>query len=258
MSMKKLLMRSDVVAVLRDMDERNVLVDLEPSLAELRMPVRKGYNHKDNLTHSIQVLENAIAREVAGPDLILRTAALFHDIGKPATRKFGARGSVTFEGHEHVGARMMNKILSAHGYSKAEKNEIFKLVAFHMRSHGFTSEMWTDSAVRRLATEVGSPVTLDRLVILFYADVTTKFPAKKANLHASVDALVDALNEVARKDARKALRPAVDGNFVMSEYGLAPGAELGRVMRFLNSDEGVHLSKDEVLNVLSEKFGLSK
>ncbi len=253
-TLREILISEDPVEVLRSFDVSGKLTSLEPSLTQLRMEIPSGYHHKDNLTHSLQVLENAIARETNGPDLILRTAALFHDIGKPATRKFGKKGVVTFENHETVGAFQVRKILKQHGYTKAEIQEIAKIVAFHMRSHGFTSELWTDSAVRRLMAEVGDETTMERLIVVFYADITTKFEHKRKALHASVDNLVEEMRKVREKDARKALRPAVDGNELMEMFDLKPGPELGKMMKFLNSDEGVHLTKEEALEAVRERF----
>lgn len=252
--LKTLLMQEDVVATLRGLDKSGKLRTVEPTLAELRMSIPKGYHHKDNLTHSLQVLENAIAFEENGPDLILRAAALFHDIGKPATRKFGVKGSVTFDGHETVGAFIVRKVLKKHGFTREEIAEIAVLVAFHMRSHGFTSEKWTDSAVRRLMAEVSSEETMTRLVAIFYSDVTTRFEDKKKSLHASVDGLVEAMKLVRAKDARDSLRPAIDGHFVMETFDIKRGPELGRIMKFLNSDEGIFLSKDDAVAEIRKRF----
>lgn len=240
--------------VLQSMDQSGTLAALEPSLAALRMPMRAGYHHKDNLTHSLKVLANAIEREQDGVDLISRTAALFHDIGKPATRKFGSKGVVTFEGHEMVGAKMVRTILKTHGYTKPEINEISKLVAFHMRSHGYTPELWTDSAVRRLIADVGDETTMNRLFILFYSDVTTQYDNKRAKLHADVDKLAAAVQEVTASDARKAQRPAVNGNDIMNRFNLTPGPQLGAIMKWLNSDEGIQLTVEEAYQAVETRF----
>lgn len=253
-SLKSILLSADPVGVLREFDASGKLQELEPSLAGLRMSIPAGYHHKDNLTHSLQVLQNAIDRETEGTDLVLRTAALFHDVGKPDTRKFGRKGLVTFDGHETVGAYQIRKILKRHGYEKSQIEEIAKIVAFHMRSHGFTAEQWTDSAVRRLMTEVGDAKTMQRLVVVFYADITTKYDDKRQKLHASVDELVKAMAAVRDADARKALRPAVDGHEIMTTFQLSPGPELGKVMKFLNSDEGVKLTKEEALAEVRARF----
>lgn len=253
LSLKELLLSSDPVSELRSLIATGVLGDLEPTLAELKMPIPAGYHHKDNLEHSLRVLQNAIDREVNGPDLILRTAALFHDIGKPATRAFGARGSVTFTNHDVVGAKIVKRVLPRHGYSKKDIESIARLVHMHMRSHTFKTG-WSESAVRRLITDVGNVEQLDRLIAIFYSDATTKIDKKMASIHANVALLADELLRVRKKDARAALRPALNGNEVAEFLGLKPGPELGAVMKFLNRDENIGLSREDALLLVKENF----
>lgn len=253
-NLKEILTSNDPVSTLRGMIANDTLAELEPSLAHLKMPIPKGFHHKDNLEHSLRVLQNAIDRETNGVDLVLRAAALFHDIGKPATRKFGTRKSVTFDGHEAVGAGIVRKVLPKHGFSKNEIKEISHLVRLHMRSHGFDSADWTVSAVRRLITDAGDKKTLERLIVIFYADTTTKHEDKMRKLHSSVDKLKNEIAKVEKIDARKAMRPALNGFEVMEMFNLSEGRELGQIMRFLNSDEGVKLSKDEAIELIKQKF----
>lgn len=254
-TLKQILLSETPGRTLRAMFADGSLRKLEPSLADLRMHIPAGYHHKDNFEHSVRVLENAIEREQDGPDLVLRAAALFHDIGKPATRKLGARKSVSFDGHESVGARIVRKVLKTHGFSAEQIDQVALIVAMHMRSHGFENKKWTDAGVRRLIADAGSDELLRKLIIVFYADVTTRHEDKMRKLHRSVDALVEEIAAVKASDARKALRPALDGHRVMELYGLTPGRVLGSVMRFLNSDEGVHLSAEEAEVKIRELFG---
>lgn len=247
-TLQNILLASDPAQILHQMDKENKLAELETTLADLRMDIPKGYHHKDNLTHSINVLANAVSMEQNGTDLILRTAALFHDIGKPATRKFEANGEVTFNAHEVVGAKMVKTILRKHGYAEEQIKTISLLIRFHMRSYGYTVDKWTDSGVRRLIAEAQTKDNLNRLLVLFYSDVTTKIPQKKAKLHSNLDALKARILEVEAKDARKALRPAVNGNQIMEKFDLKPGPELGKVMSYLNSDEGLKLTQEEALS----------
>jgi len=252
LKLRSVLMSADPAGELHALDKNGGLARLEPSLTQLRMDIPKGYHHKDNLTHSIQVLGNAVERETK-PDLVLRTAALFHDIGKPATRKFHAPPEVTFDGHEVVGARMVKKLLKPHGYTGGEINQIYVLVLNHMRSHGFgEGDKWTDSAVRRLIADAGSPEMLDKLMVLFYSDITTGIPKKKQALINSVDKLSNAIQKVQAKDTRAALRPALNGHEVMEIFGLAPGKKLGEIMKYLNTDEGIALTREEALEYIKQ------
>lgn len=254
MTIRQILSGPDPVAVLTAADHDGTLHRIEPSLAALRMEVPAGHHHKDNLTHSLKVLQNAIDRETTGSDLILRTAALFHDVGKPATRVFNGRNSVSFDGHEHVGAHMVRKILKAHGYTKKEIQDVSLLVTHHMRSHGYQDVPWTDSGVRSLITDVGDEAMMEKLIIIFYSDATTGIAKKLRAHHKSVDMLAAHIQKVKKDDARKALRPALNGNQVMDMFSLTPGKELGAVMRFLNSDEGVRLTAAEAEAKIREKF----
>lgn len=253
-NLKEILLGTDPARELREMVADGSLSALEPTLAELKMDIPNGFHHKDNLEHSIRVLENAMDRETSGTDLILRTAALFHDVGKPATRKFGARKSVTFDGHEYEGAKIVKKVLPAHGFTKAEIKEIALLVGLHMRSHGFADVDWTDTAVRRLITDAGNKETLDRLVIIFYSDATSKRADTLRKVHNGVDGLKREIERVLREDARKALRPAINGYEAMALFDLIPGRELGQVMKFLNSDEGVMLTREQAITAINVKF----
>ena len=105
-----------------------------------------------------------------------------------------------------------------------------------------------------MVTDAGDQVQLDRLVILFYADATTKFAAKKAGIHASVDTLVAELVRVRQKDERAALRPALNGLEVAEFLGIAPGPQLGKAMKLLNTDENVRLNRDEAFALLRATF----
>jgi poly(A) polymerase len=247
--LKALLLAADPVSEFQAIKAKGQLGDLEKTLEALDMKVPAGYHHKDNWKHSLEVLQNAIDREENGPDLILRTAALFHDIGKPATREFGAKGLVTFTNHDVVGSKIVRKVLPRHGFSASDVEKIARLVFMHMRSHTFANG-WTDSATRRLITDAGSVEQLEKLIIIFYADTTTKIPGKKNNLHSKVRALTENLERVKVEDARRALRPALNGLEVAEILGITPGRELGEVMKKLNSDENIRLTRDEAITLL--------
>lgn len=254
MNMQALLMSDDPGRTLWELFNSGELREFEPSLQALHMPIPKGYHHKDNFDHSIRVLNRAIEREGDKPDLLLRTAALFHDVGKPATRKFEKNGVVTFWNHETVGSRQVRKILAGHGYSKRQIETISRLVALHMRAYGFSDTVWTDSAVRRLARDAGSDDALDKLLVLFVSDLTTKNDRKRRKIESGISRLGEAIQVVREKDERAAERPALDGYELMELTGLGQGRELGQMMRVLNQDDNIKLERAEALALLKNKF----
>lgn len=253
-SLKTLLLGSDPVKELQELKAANELHAFEPALDALHMKIPRGYRHKDNWEHSLLVLNNAIAFESNGPDLLLRTAALFHDIGKPATRAFGDTGVVTFRDHETVGSRQTKGLLTKHGYEKTDRLAVARLVALHMRAHGFGEILWSDAGVRRLAFDAGSPESLDRLIVIFYSDLTTKNAEKRNKITEGINRLEEALERVRVSDARKALRPALDGRELMELFGLIQGPELGKLTRFLNSEAGIYLDRSAALVELKTRF----
>lgn len=252
--LRSLLLSDDPVRKLRELELADNLHALEPALAALHMEIPRGYQHKDNWEHSLRVLENAIAQEGSTPDLLLRTTALLHDIGKPATRKFGKPGVVTFRDHETVGARQARGLLTGHGYDKAERAMIGRLVSLHMRAYGFGEVAWSDSAVRRLTVDAGDEQAMGRLIVIFYSDLTTKNDRKRKRITEGIKKLESAIERVRVSDERLALRPALDGRELMELFGLSPGPELGRLTRFLSSEEGIYLSRAEALDALKLRF----
>ena len=124
------------------------------------MEIDEHHQHKDVYTHSLTVLDQAIELEKAdptaeSPDLVLRLAALLHDIGKPATRRHEPRGRVSFHHHEVVGAKLVRKRLTALRYPKDVVEAVSRLTFLHLRFHGYGRGEWTDSAVRRYVTDAG-------------------------------------------------------------------------------------------------------
>ncbi len=129
-----------------------------PELPALRMEVDEHHRHKDVYTHSLIVLRQAIDLEPRyglGPDLVLRLAAILHDIGKPGTRTLLPGGKVAFHHHEVVGAKLVRKRLTELRFSKEIVADVSKLVELHLRFHGYGDGEWTDSAVRRYVRDAG-------------------------------------------------------------------------------------------------------
>jgi poly(A) polymerase len=213
-----------------------------PELPALRLERDEHHRHKDVYEHSLTVLEQAIDLEPRWsdrPDLISRLAAVLHDIGKPATRKFESGGKVSFHHHDVVGAKLAKKRLTALRFSADEISAVSKLIELHLRFHGYGEGQWTDSAVRRYVRDAGDQ--LERLHILTRADCTTRNKAKADRLRRAYDDLEGRIDELAAEEEIASLRPDLDGTQIMAILGIPPGREVGEAYRFLlelRIDEG--------------------
>ncbi|HYN68102.1 MAG TPA: CCA tRNA nucleotidyltransferase [Ornithinibacter sp.] len=219
-----------------------------PELPALRLEVDEHHRHKDVYEHSLTVLEQAIALEgpaggppdtVPGPDLVLRLAALLHDVGKPGTRRFEAGGGVSFHHHEVVGAKLVARRLRALRFDKETTRAVARLVELHLRFHGYGEGQWTDSAVRRYVTDAGP--LLARLHRLTRADCTTRNVRKARRLAATYDELEARIDALLELEELKAVRPELDGNEIAKVLGIRPGPVLGRAYSYLlgvRMDEG--------------------
>jgi poly(A) polymerase len=204
-----------------------------PEVPAMKLEIDEHHQHKDVYHHSLVVLDQAIDLEEPGesPDLVLRLAALLHDIGKPDTRKFESGGGVSFHHHEVVGAKMIRKRLRALRYSKEVIEDVAQLVYLHLRFHGYGNGEWTDSAVRRYVTDAGP--LLSRLHKLVRADSTTRNRRKASALQRTYDDLEARIALLAAEEDLKRVRPDLDGNEIMKLLGLPPGPQVGKAWTFL-------------------------
>ncbi len=205
-----------------------------PELPALRMEIDEHRQHKDVYAHTLQVLQQAIDLEQSRgwePDLVLRLAALMHDVGKPATRKSTPQGKVTFHHHDVVGAKMTRRRLGALRYSKDVIADVSRLVELHLRFYGYRRGQWTDSAVRRYVTDAGD--LLPRLHLLVRADCTTRNRRRAAALSGAYDALEERIARLQEQEDLRAVRPDLDGNEIMAILGLTPGPLVGEAWRHL-------------------------
>ena len=180
------------------------------------------------------MLERAIALEERyglKDDLVLRLAALLHDIGKPRTRSRLPGGRVAFHHHEAVGAAMARERLKQLRFPASVVEDVANLVFLHLRFHGYGSGGWTDSAVRRYVRDAG--LLLPRLHALTRADCTTRNKAKAAALARSYDSLEHRIEELGKQEELASLRPDLDGNEVMAVLGVPPGRTVGAALRHL-------------------------
>ncbi|MEV6650114.1 CCA tRNA nucleotidyltransferase [Streptomyces sp. NPDC051219] len=208
-----------------------------PELPALRLESDEHHRHKDVYEHSLTVLEQAIDLEAprdepgGGPDLVLRLAALLHDIGKPRTRRFETDGRVSFHHHEVVGAKMTRKRMTALKYSNDMVKDVSKLVELHLRFHGYGTGEWTDSAVRRYVRDAGP--LLERLHKLTRSDCTTRNKRKANALSRAYDGLEERIAQLKEQEELDAIRPDLDGNEIMEVLGVGPGPVIGKAYKFL-------------------------
>ena len=203
-----------------------------PEIGAMKMAIDEHHQHKDVYEHSLTVLRQAIDLEgPGGPDLVLRWAALLHDIGKPATRRHESDGGVSFHHHEVVGAKMTRKRMRALKYSKQMIDDVSQLVYLHLRFHGYGNGKWTDSAVRRYVTDAGP--LLGKLHKLVRADCTTRNKLRAARLQANYDDLEQRIAELAAKEDLARVRPDLDGNEIMEILGIPAGPQVGEAWHYL-------------------------
>ncbi|WP_373284161.1 CCA tRNA nucleotidyltransferase [Gordonia jinhuaensis] len=223
-----------------------------PEIPGMQLTIDEHHQHKDVYNHSLTVLQQAMDLEESDPDLVLRWAAILHDIGKPATRRHEPDGGVSFHHHEVVGAKMVRKRLRALKYPKQTIEDIATLVFLHLRFHGYGDGTWTDSAVRRYVTDAGS--LLPQLNKLVRADVTTRNKRRAARLQSNYDDLERRIAEIAEKEDLARVRPDLDGNEIMTILGISPGPEVGKAWSFLKElrlDRGP-LDHDEAIAELKK------
>jgi poly(A) polymerase len=230
--LNKLLLGAAPRAGLEVLVETGLAAVVLPELPALAMAADEHGQHKDVYAHTLQVLEQAIDLEdSAGPDLVLRWAALLHDIGKPATRRFEGDGRVSFHHHEVVGARMARARLKALKFPKDFTEQVAELVFLHLRFYGYRSGEWTDSAVRRYVVDAGP--LLPRLHKLVRSDSTTRNRRKAADLSDAYDTLEQRIAMLAEEEELNRIRPDLDGNQIMALLDIPPGRLVGEAYKFL-------------------------
>ncbi|MEV5836577.1 CCA tRNA nucleotidyltransferase [Nocardia sp. NPDC052112] len=223
-----------------------------PEVPAMKLEIDEHHQHKDVYWHSLTVLQQAIDLEEGDPDLVLRWAALLHDIGKPDTKRNEPGGGVSFHHHEVVGAKMVRKRMRALKYPKQFTEDVARLVFLHLRFHGYGKGQWTDSAVRRYVTDAAD--LLPRLHKLVRADCTTRNKRRAAALRATYDELETRIARLQEQEDLDRVRPDLDGNAIMELLGIPAGPEVGKAWRFLKElrlDRGP-LTRDEAEAALLE------
>ena len=228
----KMLMAPKPSRAFEIMEETGLLKEFLPELSRLKgVETVDGKGHKENFTHTLQVLDNVVLFEKeAGrePNLWLHWAALFHDIGKPATKRFVPGQGWTFHGHEVVGARMVPGIFKSMKMPLNEKMKyVQKLVNLHLRPIALVDDEVTDSAVRRLLFDAGEDI--DDLMLLCNADITSKNPAKVTRLRNNFERVKAKMSEVEAKDELRNWKNPISGDYVMQLFGIEPCNTIGQL-----------------------------
>ncbi|MCQ2174610.1 MAG: CCA tRNA nucleotidyltransferase [Bacteroidales bacterium] len=250
--LNKMMMTSRPSMAFRLMEEAGLLKLILPSVSELKgVETQEGMGHKDNFEHTMAVLDNLVKLQEKAPGvnperaLWLRWAALLHDIGKPASKKFVPGLGWTFHSHDLIGSRMVPGIFNSLKLPVDAMKYVRKLVWLHLRPIALVDEGVTDSAVRRLLFDAGDEI--DDLMMLCKSDVTSKNPAKVRKIRDNFCLVERKLVEVEAKDAIRNFKNPIDGEYLMDLFGIPPCREIGVLKEFV---------KESILDgVIGNNFG---
>ena len=225
-----------------------------PEIPKLRLEIDEHHHHKDVYEHTLTVVEQSMALEerLGGPNLVIRLAALLHDIGKPKTRALIDGGGVSFHHHEVVGARMTKERLKKLRFEHQVVEDVAQLVFLHLRFHGYGGGEWTDSAVRRYVRDAGDLLT--HLHVLTRADCTTRNKKKAESLASNYDHLEARIAALMEEEELLKIRPDLDGHAIMEILGVKAGPIVGKAYEFLlelrleHGPLGEARAKEELLN----------
>ncbi len=284
--LNKMLVTSHPSMGFRLLDELGLLDCILPQLSKLKgVENIDGKGHKENFSHTLEVLDNVaryeeaaiaagelndylvedgeeISRVRTAPNVWLRWAALLHDIAKPATKKYDPVLGWTFHGHEYVGSKWIPKIFQGLKMPLNEKMKyVQKLVGLHLRPIALVTEEVTDSAVRRLLYDAGDDI--DDLMLLCHADITSKNLRKVERLHANFELVKAKMVEVEAKDAVRNWKNPITGEYIMEVFGIGPCRTIG-VLKDAVKDaildgkiEGSFEAADEFMRHCAASLGLT-
>ena len=223
--LEKMMASPNPSMAFRLMDEGGLLPHILPEISALKgVETVDGKGHKDNFEHTLAVLDNVAAVSDSVP---LRWAALMHDIGKPATKRFDPATGWSFHGHEVLGSKMVPKIFDRLRMPLDMMKYVRKLVWLHLRPIALVDGDVTDSAVRRLLFDAGDDI--DGLMILCNADITSKNPVKVARIKSNFELVKQKLAAVEAKDKIRNFKNPITGEHVMEVYGIPPCNTIGEL-----------------------------
>jgi poly(A) polymerase len=239
--LRKMLLSERPRLALELLDSGRLLEVVLPELAACKGVEQGGYHTHDVYGHTL------LAVGLTPPDLVVRLAALLHDVGKPAT----ATPDGAFIGHEEVGAGLARAALERLRFSQKEIDAVVALVLLHLRPVYYRSE-WSDGAVRRLARDAGPQI--ERLMALARADIGASAYPEPQKLDELAARLAVVLSEQPTR-----LAPPIDGEDIMHALGIRPGPVVGRIKERLGElilEGELEPSREAVLAYLESHPGL--
>ena len=236
-----------------DLHRSGLLQIILPELSALDIvEMRNGRKHKNNFYHTLEVLDN-VARQ--SDNLWLRWAALFHDIGKPKSKRWDNLAGWTFHNHNYIGAKMIPGICRRLKLPMdAKMKYVQKMVDLHMRPIAIADDEVTDSAVRRLMNDAGDDI--DDLMTLCEADITSKNEVRKQRFLDNFRTVRIKLADLKQRDYKRLLQPVIDGNEIMELFHLPPSREVGelkKVMKDAVLDNKVPNEREPLMQLLTQK-----
>ncbi|ACF13767.1 polynucleotide adenylyltransferase/metal dependent phosphohydrolase [Chloroherpeton thalassium ATCC 35110] len=211
-----------------------------------------GVGHKDTFYHTLKVVDNI---SEMSEKFWLRMAALFHDVGKPKTKRFKEGHGWTFHGHDAVGAAMMQRIFRKQKFPLDHLEYVQKLIRLHLRPIPLSGEEITDSAIRRLMFEAGEE--LDDLMMLCRADVTSKNPQKVEKIMSNFLLVEEKVSQVCEKDLLAKWRPPINGVEIMEMFNLSEGKIVGLLKKSMENaiiDGVIPYDKEAAMRFLNDEF----
>lgn len=236
-----------------DLHRSGLLQLLIPELAALDLvETRNGRAHKNNFYHTLEVVDNVAAHS---DSLWLRWAAMFHDVGKPKSKRWDPIVGWTFHNHNFIGAKMIPQIFRRLKLPLDSKMKyVQKLVDLHMRPIAISDEEVTNSAVRRLMNDAGDDI--GDLMLLCEADITSKNEIRKQRFLNNFKIVREKLGELEEKDYKRLLQPCIDGNEIMEMFHLPPSKEVGVLKQCLKEavlDNKVPNEREPLMQLLMQK-----